>query len=114
MAISSTGTLYPVAGNLAELVSQEAIRAYNESFFFKRFAKMASLPAGYNTYQFNLFNSMSGSIAQLTEGVTPAQSSVSVLGVDVTLNQFGGYAEISDRLLRNAPIDTVTETAYEL
>lgn len=102
------------AGGLAELVSRESIRAFNENFYLMQYGRGRELPAGYNTFQFTLFDSMSGSVASLTEGVTPTEVAVNLTGVDVSLTQYGAYATITDVALSDTPVDIVSEAAYEL
>lgn len=109
----TTGNIM-TAGGLPELVSRESIRAFNENFYLMKYGKGKVLPSGFNTFQFTLFDSMSGSVAALTEGVTPTEVAVNLTGVDVSLTQYGAYATITDVALSDTPIDVVSEAAYEL
>lgn len=102
------------AGGLAELVDREAIRAFNESFYFMNYGKSRMLPKGFNTFQFTTVDSMSGSVAALTEGQTPTEVAFNLTGIDVSLTQRGAYATLSDVVLTDAPVDVIAETAYEL
>lgn len=104
------------AGGLAELVSGDAIRAFNENFHLMQYGKSAALPVGYNSFQFTLFDSMSGSVAALTEGVTPTEVAVNLTGVDVSLTQRGAFATLTDVVLTDNPLglQVISEAAYEL
>lgn len=102
------------AGGLDELVSREAIGAYHEALFFAQLAKTVELPQWYNTYQFTTVDSMTGTVASLTEGTVPTEVDFRLTGVDVALTGYGAWTKLSDKLLRGAPINAFTEASKEL
>lgn len=113
MAVSTTANVM-TAGGLSELVSREAIRQYQDQRFFAQFGREESLPAGHNTFQFTTVDSMSGSVAALTEGTVPSEVAFNLTGVDVSITGYGGYTKLSDRLLKASPINAFSEAGFEL
>lgn len=102
------------AGGLAELVDRTAIKVFDESFFFKQFGTERMLPKGYNTFQFTLYDNMTGTASALTEGVTPTESALNLTGVDVSLAEYGDYVTITNIAATDSPVDLVVHATSRL
>jgi len=57
---------------------------------------------------------LSGTVAALTEGVTPDSSDFDITPVVITLSQYGARVTLSDMTLSDSPIDVLKEAAREL
>lgn len=66
-----------------------------------------------DTINFRRFNSLAAATTPLTEGVTPAGSSLSVATVTATVKQYGDFVEVSDKL-DLVGIDPVVTEAVEM
>ena len=74
MATTTTWNIM-TSGNLWEFIQREAIRNFESSLFFKQTGKIVSLPFGMNKYTFPKVDNKDGAAIQLTEGVTPSETS---------------------------------------
>lgn len=63
-----------------------------------------------DTMNFRKFNSLAAATTPLTEGVTPAGKSLSITAVTATVEQYGDYVEISDKLDMVGIDPVLTET----
>ena len=102
------------SGDLAEFIRRKAIRNFQPNVYFMDLGMRKDLPVGYNTYTFPTVDSMSGSVASLTEGTTPSESSFNLTNVTVSLEQYGAHVVLSDVVMTDAPVDAIGEAAVEL
>lgn len=67
--------------------------------YFNQFGKKQPLPKNNGkSVEWRKFNTYSPATTPLTEGVTPQGNTVSMTHVEATINQYGDYTSISDRL----------------
>jgi len=67
-----------------------------------------------NKYTFPTVDKKDGAAIQLTEGVTPSETSFTLTNVEITLAQFGSFALLSDVVMTDSPVNAVQEAAFEL
>lgn len=67
-----------------------------------------------DTVNFRRFNSLNAATTPLTEGVTPAGSSLSITAVTATVKQYGDFVQISDKLDMVGIDPVLTETGQLL
>ena len=68
-----------------------------------QFGQKAPIPKnGGKRIEFRQFDPLPKALTALTEGVTPDGQKMSVKTIDVTVNQYGGYVELSDILMLTA------------
>jgi len=113
MATTTTWNIM-TSGALGEFIQREAIRNFERALFFKQTWMVKQLPFGMNKYTFPTVDNKDGAAIQLTEWVTPTETAFSLTNVEVTLNQYGSFALLSDVVLTDAPVDAVQEAAFEL
>lgn len=67
-------------------------------FVHTKFAQTRDIPrrAGTNTIKFRRYGNLAAATTPLTEGVTPAGSSLSTTEITATVAQYGDFTEISD------------------
>lgn len=111
MAVTTTSNVM-TAGNLGEYITRMAIRQYESRLFFAKLGKNVTLPIGNNTYSFPTVDE-SVAMWTLTEGTTPSEWSFTLTNVTVTLGQYGWFVKLSDILLTDAPVEVITEAAFE-
>jgi len=79
-------------------------------------AKSVTIPKGYGVQakwlRYAEFNVTTPSTYQLTEGVVPSEASLTTVNVTATVQQYGTYVAMSDKLIYSA-IDPVIESAAE-
>lgn len=64
-----------------------------------------------DTINFRRFNSLNAATTALTEGVTPAGSSLSISAITATVSQFGDFVEFSDKIDMVGIDPVITETS---
>lgn len=89
-------------------IPTEVDAVYNRELLFRtthmlvhsRWAKKSKIGAnaGTNVMRFRRYPTLSSATTPLTEGVTPAETTFSTTQLTVTLNQYGAYTQITDRL----------------
>lgn len=79
-----------------------------------QFAQIKNIPKnGGKTIEFRKYTQLEKMLTPLTEGVTPNGQNLNVTTLTATVNQYGGYIELSDVLLLTAIDNNLTE-AIEL
>lgn len=63
-----------------------------------------------DTINFRRFNSLAAAIIPLTEGVTPAGNALSIATVNATVQQFGDFVQLSDKIDMVGIDPVITET----
>ena len=77
-----------------------------------RFGQVRPVPKGNgNQAKFRRYSQLAAAVTALTEGVTPAGSSLSVTDVTVSLAQYGDYVTLSDFVQLTTLDPLLTETA---
>lgn len=80
-----------------------------------KFAQIRDIPRNQsNVVKFRRYNSLSANTTALTEGVTPAGTSLSITDVTATVLQYGDYVTISDFLQLTTLDPILLETAAVL
>lgn len=113
MATTTTWNIM-TSGDLWEFITREAVRNFERNLFFKQTWKVVSLPFGFNKYTFPTVDNKDGAAIQLTEWVTPTETAFTLTNVEVTLDQYGSFALLSDVVLTDAPVNAIQEAAFEL
>ena len=79
-----------------------------------RWGQVKDIPMGNtNTIKFRKYGSLAAATTPLTEGVTPAGSSLSVTDVTATIAQYGDFVTITD-FLKYTSLDPVLMEAAEV
>ena len=111
MAVTVTWNVM-TSGNLGEYITRMALRQYEANLVFAKLGKSVALPKGVNTYTFPTVDE-SVAMGTLTEGITPTEGSFSLTNISVNLTQYGWFVKLSDVLLTDAPVEVITEAAFE-
>ncbi len=113
-AATQTGT---TSGTIAREVNNFYDRALLEratpSLVHNRFAQVRDIPSnsGTNIIKFRRYGSLSANTTALSEGVTPAGTSLSVTDMVATVSQYGDYVTLTDVVLMETYDPILTETA---
>lgn len=94
--------------NTRTQIPLEVDAVYNKELLFRtthmlvhgRWAKKAKISAnaGSNVMRFRRYPTLASSLTPLTEGVTPAETTFSTTQLTVSLNQYGAFTTLTDRL----------------
>lgn len=70
------------------------------NFIYTKWAQIANIQqgAGTNTVRFRRYGNLTAATTALTEGVTPAGSSLSVTNITASTNQYGDYVTFTDKV----------------
>lgn len=80
-----------------------------------QFAQKRPIPKnGGKTIEFRKFNSLPKALTPITEGVTPTGSSLTVVPVTATVDQYGDYVELTDMLEMTSVDPIVVEATKQL
>lgn len=110
----TTSSSILTTGDLQEFVYQTAIRNYQDKRFFMQFGKEHVKPAGFDSVRVFTTKNMSGTVAALTEWVTPDKTAFTLTPIDITLTQYGARVELTDVALSDSPIPPIKEASFEL
>jgi N4-gp56 family major capsid protein len=98
----------------------EVDAVYNKELLFRathllvhdKWAKKSSLKgnSGSNLMRFRRYTTLTSSTTPLTEGTTPADTQIAQTNFTVTLNQYGAYATITDRISYESVDPVLLET----
>lgn len=104
------------SGSLRRYIESTAFDQFVKSTFFYKGGEQRTLAKGDHTYAFNVMDRTTFTAAQakLVEGVTPSDRGITYSQVDVTADQYGVFAIITDVAEQDAPIDIYTKAAKEL
>jgi N4-gp56 family major capsid protein len=79
------------------------------------FAQMRELPLkSTSTMRFRKYGALTANTTALSEGITPAGSSLSKSNVDISIYQYGDYVTLSDYLQDTSPDEVMIEAAEVL
>lgn len=82
---------------------------------FDQLAQKRPIPKGSGkTIEFRKFNSLPKAMKPITEGVTPTGSSLTVVPVTATVDQYGDYVELTDMLEMTSVDPIVVEATRQL
>lgn len=83
------------------------------AFVHNRFAQVRDIPrgGGTNIIKFRRYGLLTATTTALSEGVTPAGSSLSVTDLVATVSQYGDYVTLTDVVLMETYDPILTETA---
>lgn len=94
--------------NTRAQIPAEVDAVYNRELLFRtthmlvhgRWAKKSKIAtsAGSNVMRFRRYPTLTSALTPLTEGVTPTETTFSTTQLTVTLNQYGAFTTITDRL----------------
>lgn len=91
------------------------IHAAQPELVHAQFGQHKPIPANNgDTIQFRKFNRLGKKTDPLTEGVTPDGQTISIDKIEATVNQYGGYVTLSDKLQLTAADPMLTETVIEI
>lgn len=110
-----------MATTTRSVISRENTEFYDRTLLFRavprfvhtRFAQVRDIPrnGGTNTIKFRRYGNLSAATTALTEGVTPAGSSLSVTDITAVVAQYGDFITISDVLDYESKDATLIEAA---
>lgn len=112
-----------MAANTYTTLTAEQATFYNRTLlsrlvpdlFYAKYGQKKPMPRRQgDKVNFRRFNSLPAATTPLSEGVTPAGSNLSVTAVVATVDQYGDYVEISDKLDLVGIDPVLTETAQVL
>lgn len=90
------------------------IRLAEAELVHNQFGQKKPIPKGKGkTIEFRKYSSLGKALTTLSEGVTPSGQKLNVTSINATVNQYGGYVEISDMLMLTA-IDNNLQEATRL
>lgn len=83
------------------------------SLIHTRFAQVRDIPrnSGTNVIKFRRYGSLTANTTALTEGVTPAGTSLSITDITATVEQYGDYVTMTDKVMYETYDPILTETA---
>lgn len=112
----TTGNLTSDSSALGIFIQDTALKQFVKNVFLYDMGLTKELPNGDTSYNFPITDAQSFTVAQatLTEGVTPTEESFTITQVNVTMTQYGRHTILSDVVLKDAPIDVLENTAFEL
>lgn len=111
MATTTYGDISP---RTAAYASKELLKRAIPFLVIEKFGQAKQLPANNSkVIKFRRYNALSTTPAALTEGVTPAASSLTHTDVTATLVQYGDRIEVSD-VIEDTHEDPVLQEATEL
>lgn len=119
MVNAYTGETTPYQGNgfsgeLKTFYDTELLENARAEMFYAQFAKHQALPANHGvTVEWRKFNTFARA-AQLQEGVIPTGQSFGMSVKTGTINQFGTYTAVSDKLETRAYDDTILAATEEM
>ena len=83
---------------------REALDNFYSEINIANYGMRKSLPKNSsNTMVWNKYNVVAANTTPLTEGVTPAGQDMSLTRIEATVNQYGGFYTLTDRLLEEGP-----------
>lgn len=95
-----------MANTTRALISRENTEFYDRTLLYRavayfahtKFAQVRDIPrnAGTNTIKFRRYGNLTAATTALTEGITPAGSSLSVTDITAAVAQYGDYITITD------------------
>lgn len=95
-----------MANTSRSVISRENTEFYDRTLLFRatpllvhtKYAQVRDIPrnGGTNTIKFRRYGNLSAATTALTEGVTPAGSSLSVTDITASISQYGDYITITD------------------
>ena len=107
---TTTGT---IAREVNNFYDRSLLERAIPSLVHNRFAQVRDIPrnSGTNVIKFRRYGSLTATTTALTEGVTPAGSSLSVTDLVATVLQYGDYVTLSDVVLMETYDPILTETS---
>ena len=107
---TTTGT---VAREVNNFYDRSLLERATPVLVHNRFAQVRDIPSnsGTNVIKFRRYGSLTANTTALTEGVTPAGTSLSVTDAVATVLQYGDYITLSDVVLIETYDPILTETA---
>lgn len=107
---TTTGT---IAREVNNFYDRSLLERATPSLVHNRFAQVRDIPrnSGTNVIKFRRYGSLTATTTALTEGVTPAGSSLSVTDLVATVLQYGDYVTLSDVVLMETYDPILTETS---
>lgn len=106
-ANTSSSVLAGLTPEIKEYYSQYLIKSVGPNLVYAQFGDKEKLAPGHGmTIEWRKWNDFAKATTPLTEGVTPAPSRLSVNPIRKTLNQYGDWTPVTDRLQLTA-IDRV-------
>lgn len=83
------------------------------AFIYNRFAQVRDIPAnsGTDTIKFRKYGLLTAQTDPLTEGVTPSGKQLSVTDITATVDYYGDYVTLTDKVLTETYDPILTETA---
>lgn len=110
-----------MANTSRAVISRENTEFYDRTLLYRavayfvhtKFAQVRDIPrnGGTNTIKFRRYGNLSAATTALTEGVTPAGSSLSVTDITATVAQYGDYITITDVVDYESKDPVLTEAA---
>ena len=86
------------------------IRLAEAELVHNQFGQKKPIPKGKGkTIEFRKFSSLGKALTPLSEGITPSGQKLNVTSINATVNQYGGYVEISDMLILTAVDNNLQE-----
>lgn len=92
-----------MTGEMKTFYSNYLIRTAEPEMVHDRFAQRQPIPAhGGKSIEFRKYSALPKALTPITEGVTPDGQKLSMSTISATVDQYGGFVELSDVLLLTA------------
>ena len=113
--VSTPGSESGLSAEMKTFYDKTLIELAGPNLVFDQFAQKRPIPkGGGKTIEFRKFNSLPKALKPITEGVTPTGSSLTVVPVTATVDQYGDYVELTDMLEMTSVDPIVVEATKQL
>ncbi len=113
--VSTPGSENGLSAEMKTFYDKTLIELAGPNLVFDQFAQKRPIPHGSGkTIEFRKFNSLPKAMSPITEGVTPTGSSLTVVPVTATVDQYGDFVELSDMLEMTSVDPIVVEATRQL
>ncbi len=113
--VSTPGSENGLSAEMKTFYDKTLIELAGPNLVFDQFAQKRPIPKGSGkTIEFRKFNSLPKAMKPITEGVTPTGSSLTVVPVTATVDQYGDYVELTDMLEMTSVDPIVVEATRQL
>ena len=113
--VKAPGAESGLSAEMKTFYDKTLIELAGPNLVFDQFAQKRPIPQGSGkTIEFRKFNSLPKALKPITEGVTPTGSSLTVVPVTATVDQYGDYVELTDMLEMTSVDPIVVEATKQL
>ena len=112
---ATPGSENGLSAEMKTFYDKTLIELAGPNLVYDQLAQKRPIPEGSGkTIEFRKFNSLGKALKPITEGVTPTGSSLTVVPVTATVDQYGDYVELTDMLEMTSVDPIVVEATRQL